>query len=145
MMLTSAWEQHCREEGLDHTLAKAKDAWRRAQITKSTGCMSLTQVPGKGKKYIQLMAHMEVIARNGIDWQMKLTGADTRPIVHSIREICREHDLEEDYVRGVARKALKLDSLPLLDSLGAPQLLTVLQLLRMNVARMALAAGKGDT
>jgi hypothetical protein len=81
-----------------------------------------------------------VIARNGIDWQLKLAGADKRPIIHTILEICREHDLDENYMRGVARQALKLEALPELERLEPAQLLIVLQLLRMNVARMALAA-----
>ncbi|HEX8312764.1 MAG TPA: hypothetical protein VF614_15690 [Chthoniobacteraceae bacterium] len=144
MMLTVAWEQHCREHGVDHTDTNLKDAWRRDQVRKSTGKSSLTQVPRVGRKFIQLMADLEVITRSGITWQVKLHGAEKRPIIHTILEICREHDLDEHYMRGVARQALRLEALPQLEQLEVAQLLTVLQLLRMNVARMALAQYGGN-
>lgn len=53
----------------------------------------------------------------------------------SVADICRNHDIDESYARGIARQALKLDSLPDIGTLGTKSLVIILRVLRIHSRR----------
>lgn len=137
---TDAWRQHCADNGLDDGDNKAKEVWWREVLRSRLGFQSLTQVPRAGAPYITLMAALEETARNGIRWQMKIHGAEIRPLVHAIHDLIDEWHLDEHYVCGIAKQQLQVDVMPALHTLTPAQLLTLLQILHGKAAELKARA-----
>jgi hypothetical protein len=112
----------------------ARREWYERELAAATGKKSSEQC-NAGKDFEKAMAHFEAIAGDSIEWQLKLYTGDARRILHEIRDLVRHHDLDEDYARGIARQALKLDALPDITELDAKDLVVVLRALKIQVAR----------
>jgi hypothetical protein len=126
----AAWAQHCADLGTDPRDKAALETWWRALLWATLQVRSLTEVPRSGAAYVDLMAALEVSARNGIAWQLRRPGAEVRPLVHAVLDFVEERQLSEHYVCGIARQMLCTEEMPALDRLTPAQLLTLLQILR---------------
>ncbi len=139
-----AWEAHCAVAGNPHVGDKiAREEWYREQLHACLGVWTTKQC-NPVRDFERLMAHFEGIASDGIKWQLKSEGGDARRLAHKIRGICKDHDLDEDYVCRVARQALRLDSLPDLDRMNTEQLFMILRALRCDAERLTVAAHASD-
>jgi hypothetical protein len=81
------------------------------------------------------MAHFESLAGDSIYWQMRTFNGNARRILHQIDQISREHDIDEDYLRSIAKQALQTEYKPELHTLPPETLLTVLNAARVYVRR----------
>lgn len=143
-MIDAAWKA-VRETlpKKDLSDSAAKDLWRRDMIIQWLGLYSTKQMsPTEDFEYA--MMRFEELAGNGIRWRIKWETGAARRRVHVIHQICREYDLEETYVRGIARQALNLQELPLLERLSHYDLDTLIKILKAQAKKMTVPAGKDD-
>ena len=144
-LFSLAWLAYCACEKIRASNSIAKEKWRHEQLHAVCGVYSLKQIPRAGPQFVKIMAHLEVIARSGIFWQLRVHGADTRHLVHTIRTFCQQHDLDEDYARGIAQKALRREELPDLENLSAAQLCEFARLLHAEIAKFSECAAASTT
>ncbi len=123
-LIRAAWSAHCLAETT--TVAPKFDrSWYEQELFAATGHYSSADC-NSGRDYELAMAHFEVIAGNSIKWQMKAHSGDARRILHELRESVGEHEIDEDYLRGVAKRMLRLTYLPQLETLSRQQLIIIL-------------------
>ncbi len=134
-----AWLQHCRDEQLP--IAPMDRDWYEAELVVATGHRTTSEC-NAGRDYDHAMAHFEALARAGVKWQLKLSRGDAIRLAHNIREVCANHDLDEDFMRGIARQALRLDTLPELVKLSPDDLMIVLRACKQHVTRHLVREGK---
>jgi hypothetical protein len=135
-LLAAAWAAHCRTSGERVTDSKAKEAWRRETLRRETGFDSLTRLPRAGRHYVTFMAALEVIAANGVRWQLALHGADARPYHHAITKLIEDHGLAEEYVEGIVCTVLRCEreTLPGWGAMTVEQLAHILGALKRTCA-----------
>lgn len=133
-LVKAAWQVHCRAEGMNPEAKTPERAWYEGELFAATGKYS-TKECGGGRDYDLAMAHFEVLAGDGIKWQMRLFGGDARRIIHQLGEISAEHDLDEQYLRGVARRMLKTEVLPELHQMPREVLVSILGEVKRHVRR----------
>lgn len=129
-LLAEAWAVHCRQTGERIGDSKAKEAWRRALLLAETGFDSITKIPRAGKAYVTFMAALEVIAGNGIRWQMALHGAEKRPYIHGITTVINAYDLSYEYVREIWQRVSGTGTEPDPEKMGVEQLAAFLGALK---------------
>lgn len=153
----AAWREAARLRNLDPKDAAAKDEWYRETLESELGVTTSKDLCPRGD-YCAAMAVMENIARgshekttiNGrstrtfepgrIFWNLRLTQSEgARRILHTIRQICREHEIPDAYARGTAAKVCHVTE-PTLDQLHGDHLRKVLVALRLHVARLTAKA-----
>lgn len=103
-MVFAAWSAHCREAGRPVT-AKPDRVWYERELFFATSHESTSEC-NAGRDYDRAMAHFEQLAGTGIDWQMRFHTGDARRILHELRTEVEAHDIDEDYLQGVARQML---------------------------------------
>lgn len=140
-MLEAAWIKHCELERLSASLPsddnKAFRSWYEEELKAATGKTS-SKFCDRKRDFTHAMAHFEAIARNGIYWNMRLHGDDARRIVWNIRDLVAANEVEEDYMRGMARNCLGLlpvDPLPQLDQMEYADLITIMGELKRFLRR----------
>lgn len=139
-MVLAAWNRHCslHPEALQAAdKAAAKRAWYEAELEAATGEATSARLDPK-RDFEAAMAHFETEAGAGIYWNLRVYGADARRIAHNIRELCQAHEVDEDYMRGMARRSLGLsefDPLPELASLKYSQLIVLMGELKRFLRR----------
>jgi hypothetical protein len=140
-MRAAAWTKHCEDEQLPVTPAdddnKEFRAWYEAELKIATGKPS-SKFCDRKRDFTYAMAHFERIARNGIYWQMRLYGDDARRIAWNIREIVAANEVDEDYMRAMARRTLRLADdcpLPSLDQMDYESLLIIMGELKRFLRR----------
>lgn len=139
-LVKAGWARACR---LDATLLHAADkaaaqrAWYEAELEAATGQTTTIDCDRK-RDFEDAMEHFEMIVGESIYWATRKYGSDARRILYNIRESVRDADVDEDYMRGVARRALRLresDPLPELATLSYPQLRTIMGELKRFLSR----------
>ena len=140
-MVTEAWKAHCLRCPLAPGAKEAafKDLWRRQRTHEWLGVYSTKEL-SQTDDFDFIMMKFEELAGNGIRWRLRYAQGPARRLAHAIQATCREHDIEEDYARGLARRALQLVELPLFEQLSPKQLRKVLQVLKKQGARIGAAA-----
>lgn len=140
-MRDAAWTKYCELERLPASPAvdsnKAFRSWYEEELKAATGKTS-TRFCDRKRDFTHAMAHFEAIARNGIYWNTRLYGDDARRIAWNIQEIVRANEVEEDYMRGMARRMLRLADdcpLPPLEAMDYEQLLTIMGELKRFLRR----------
>ena len=128
-LVAAAWRVHCVDEGIPVT-AKVGREWYEQELFFATRKTSTTEC-GAGRDYDLAMAHFEELGRAGITWQMRLHTGDGRRLLHELREAVGEdaldaHGVDEDYLRAVARRMLRVDFEPELGALSREQCILVL-------------------
>ena len=124
-MIREAWAAHCLREGTAPVPPKWARDWYEQELFHATGATSTADL-GAGRDYDRAMAHFEVLGGRDIRWQMKLHGGDAVRILHELDRVHPGHGLDETYLRGVAKRMLRLDFLPELSRLTREQTVIVL-------------------
>ena len=78
-----------------------------------------------GRDYDRAMAHFEILAGNGIRWQMSLYNG-AQHVLHELRAAGSECGFDEDYLRLLAGYGLGLTYPPCLEDLSREQLIRIL-------------------
>jgi hypothetical protein len=141
-MVASAWERHCQMNGIRPAPPFADDdercrTWYEDELENATGKRTSKDCDMK-RDFEEAMAHFESIVGEGTYWFERLYGADARRIAHNIRELCQEFDVDEDYMRRIARRAAGLgfeDPLPELHLFTYDQLRTIMGELKRFLRR----------
>lgn len=160
-MVAAAWEAHCKRNALPSAqlqllepdevksavaerieksrLSETQRAWYEDNLEAACGKNKRsTTICDPKRDFEHAMAHFEAIARNGIYWNMRVHGGDARRIAWNIGELCRKHDVEEDYMRGCLRNALQLfpnDPLPRLEDVPYEVLIIIMGELKRWIRR----------
>lgn len=139
-MVAAAWARACQ---LDPTLllgvdkAATERAWYENELMLATGETSTTKLDRK-RDFTAAMAHFETIVGESIYWNMRLHGDDARRIVFNLREVVQENEVDEVYMRAMARRMLRLDDtdhLPDLGEMTSEQLLIIMGELKRFLRR----------
>lgn len=141
-MVADAWKAHCSRnpDVLKSTVDKAAAhrAWYEEELQEATGKPSTTLCDRK-RDFSKAMAHFETIVGGGsFYWNERLYGDDARRIIWNIRELCRANEVDEDYMRGVARNMLRLGHdcpLPPLEDMRYEDLLIIMGELKRFLRR----------
>lgn len=140
-LLEAAWITHCRTEKIPASLPtddnKAFRSWYEEELKIATGKPS-TKFCDRKRDFTHAMAHFESIVGESIFWQIRLYGDDARRIAWNIRDIVRANEVEEDYMRGMARRMLRLADdcpLPSLDQMEYEDLIVIMGELKRFLRR----------
>lgn len=123
-LIAAAWRAHCTHEGIELT-KKPDRSWYEQELFLATGQTSTSDC-NAGRDYDLAMAHFEGLAGVGIKWQMRVHSGDAKRLLHELRAEVDAHDIDEDYLRGVARRRLRLDELPALETISRENLVLIL-------------------
>jgi len=140
-LVKAAWVAVCKAEGRAATAAPDR-SWYEQELFYATDQTSTTEL-NAGRDYDLAMAHFEGLAGASIEWQMRVHSGDAKRLFHTLAEVTREHDIDEDYLRAIARRMLRVDYLPALADLTRPQLILILGEVKRYVRRrLKREAGK---
>ena len=92
----------CRREGLRGATQREKDEWYREVLRDEFGVYTTKQL-GRTGDFEKTCAAFEAIAGNSIYWQLRVTAAPLERARLSLKQLMREHDIEEEYVDGVSK------------------------------------------
>lgn len=140
-LVDQAWLRHCATAKIaphpyDDSLAICR-VWYEAELEAATGETSTTRLDRK-RDFTTAMAHFETIVGESIYWNCRLYGDDARRIAFNLREVCTNFDIDEEYMRGVARRMLRLhedDPLPALEQMTDEQLIWIMGELKRFIRR----------
>jgi hypothetical protein len=141
-LVAAAWSRHSQlaklpESPADKEMNRTFRNWYEEELKAATGKPSSVHCDRK-RDFTRAMAHFEVIVGESIFWQTRLYGDDARRIAWNIREIVRANEVEEDYMRGMARRMLRLADdrpLPTLDQMEYEDLLVIMGELKRFLRR----------
>lgn len=123
-LVAAAWQAHCKATATD-LKSPGKRAWYEAELFAAVSHYSTTEC-NAGRDYDFAMAHFEELAEAGIKWQLRKYSGDAIRILWELRTVAMDHDIDEIYLRGVARRMLKSDTFPELHLLPREQLIQIL-------------------
>ena len=137
-LVKSAWDAHCKASAIPvrpwrKTDAEA-DTWYRDQLRECLGTET-TAACDRGRDYDTVMAHFEALIGESYEWQWRRFRGDKTRIVHAIQSECLAYDVDEDYMRGIARQALQTDDLPELHNMPEDMLRILLFALVKHLRR----------
>ena len=138
-LVERAWQSHCRLQGLPAGDKTARREWYETQLLEACEVRSSSDLDPK-RDFEAAMEHFEALVGDSIYWAMRRHGGDARRIAWQIRDLCRAHDIDERYMRGIARQALRLGAdapLPELLTLAPADLVTIIRALRIHLRRVA--------
>lgn len=135
-LVEKAWRRHAQENGLEKGDRLAKEHFYRATLHAELGVWTTKEL-SSSKHFAGACAAFEAIVGDSCYWGLRAHNESSRALIHAVQTVCNEYDLAEEYARGVARQALRLDSLPMLEQLQPAQLVIVLRALRIHVRRMS--------
>lgn len=149
-LVERAWQIHAQRNGLvvtgdlfdgPHSEIRNPDSvfrhWYEDELEAATGKRSTTQCDRK-RDFTKAMAHFEAIVGDSIYWNTRLYGDDARRIAWNIQEVVHNNDVDEHYMRGMARNCLGLlpdDPLPDLAEMEYRDLLTIMGELKRFLRR----------
>jgi len=134
-MVTRAWEATCKANSGTVRDRVARELWYRGELIECLGKDS-TKTASQTRDFERVMSHFEAILGDSIYWQMQAFRGDAKRIVHEISAICENSGLDEDYLRGIARQALRFEAPPQLIDLSPDQLLIILRAARIHARRI---------
>jgi hypothetical protein len=138
-MVWAAWERHCaltNSPFTDHDSPSFR-AWYEAELEAATGETSTTKLDRK-RDFTDAMAHFEALVGESIFWQMRQHGDDARRIAFNLREIVQQNDVDEVYMRAMARRMLRIpddEPLPELGKMTYEQLIIIMGELKRFLRR----------
>lgn len=141
-LVALAWTRHCKLERLPESPPDKKKnpafrSWYQDELKFCTGKTSSEHCNRK-RDFTNAMAHFESILGESIFWQTRLYGDDARRIAWNIRDIVAANEVDEDYMRGMARRMLRLGDdcpLPPLDQMEDEQLIIIMGELKRFLRR----------
>ena len=142
-----SWAAHCMAVGIHSSAGRCKGmkkgkrcgscdfcVWYGDALEGATGHRSST-VCNAGRDYDFFMRDLEVIHGQSIKWQMKAFQGDAVRMLHEIRVVSAECELDEDYLRGVAMRMLQTEAIPELHTLSREVLIRILGEVKRFVRR----------
>jgi len=136
-LVKQAWERHCRDEDANPKDKPAQEAWYRDVLLRNFGVDSSLKI--KTRQFAHACAAFEILARNGIYWQLQADSGAIRRARFALNAFMREHDIDEPYVQATARQMFEMR----LDDLNPDQLQDVIAALKIHMGRHA-TADSGD-
>ncbi len=147
-LLEEAWQRMCQHEGFDpgarcKVFRSSKRCgecryceWYRDELRHCVGSESTADLDVK-RDFETVMSHFGQIAEN-LHWMMRADGGDVRRLLHNVHEVCRARNFDEEYMVGVAMKALKREpgTWPGWESLSYAQVGTVLSALKSKARHL---------
>jgi hypothetical protein len=141
-LVEQAWNRHCKLAKLPPSPADKKKnpafrEWYEDELEIATGKKS-TEHCNRKRDFTRAMAHFETIVEESIYWQTRLYGDDARRIAWNIRDIVAANEVDEDYMRAMARRMLRLGDdcpLPPLDQMEDEQLVIIMGELKRFLRR----------
>ena len=134
-MVLKAWNAHCdANPPLVSKDKTARDLWYREELQAAFGVDTSSGLDQR-RDFEKAMAHFEAVIGGGIYWNLRVFKGDARRILHEINRVATGHEIDDDYMRRIARQALRTSELPELVNLSEEQLLIVLRALRIYVRR----------
>lgn len=134
LYLTLSWKKHCLDEGLepsDRCRGSQRCgrcvycAWYEEILVGATRKRS-SKACNAGRDYDFLMRDLEIIHGQSTKWQLRAANGDAIRIRHELRDAVENHQIDETYLRKVARNMLRVDELPELEEMEAEQLIIIL-------------------
>lgn len=149
-LVAQAWLRHCAiakiaPHPFDDELAICR-AWYEAELEAATGETTTTRLD-RGRDFTGAMAHFETIVGESIYWNCRLYGDDARRIAFNLREVVQANEVDEVYMRGMARRMLRLaddDPLPTLEEMTSEQLIIIMGELKRFLRRGGRPGVKQD-
>lgn len=140
-LVDQAWLRHCAIAKIaphpyDENLAGCR-TWYEAELEAATGETSTTKLDRR-RDFTAAMAHFETIVGESIYWNMRLYGDDARRIAFNLREVVQANEVDEVYMRAMARRMLRLhddDPLPELSDMEPEQLIIIMGELKRFLRR----------
>jgi len=138
LLVVKAWKAHCAAQGAAGEALVAdkaqRDAWYREQLMAAIGVQTTTNAHA-ARDYARAMAHFESFVGDSIYWQMRAGDDHKRRAEYALRQLMREHDIDEPYVAGIARQMFDRA----LSHLNGTQIVRVTIALRTYLARQVPA------
>lgn len=128
-LVAQAWACHCGDENLSVKDRRAQDAWYRAVLREKFGVESSLKL--KMRQFAHACAAFEIIARNGIYWQLEADGGPIRRARYALNAVMSDYELDEPYVQATSRQMFNLN----LERLNPDQLAALISALKIHVAR----------
>lgn len=136
LLVVRAWKAYCAAQGAaGEALVGDKgqrDAWYREQLLAAIGVETTTKAHA-ARDYARAMAHFESFVGDSIYWQMRAGEDHKRRAEYALRQLMREHDIDEAYVAGIARQMFGRA----LSNLTGTQIVRVTIALRTHLKRQA--------
>ena len=133
-LVEQAWYFDCKRTKRDPLDKAGRRFWYEEELMEATGKHSTAECDQK-RDYEDAMAHFEAIVGASIYWQMRRLSGDRRRILHEVQQLAQKFDCDDDYMRGIARQALKRETIPEWRDLGPEDLLCILRALKIQVRR----------
>lgn len=133
-LVEQAWTKIAKADGLNPKDATAKRGWYETQLEIATGKRTTKECDAR-RDFEAAMAHFETLVGDSFYWNHRVYGADHRRLIHVIRELCADADVDEEYMRGIARRALSRDLPPDLAELTYDELALILISLKTHFRR----------
>jgi hypothetical protein len=124
-----AWKKHCGDEGIPIKDSAARNAWYRQVLLTNfrvDSCLLL-----KTRQFAHAMAAFEIIARNGIYWQLQADSGPIRCARVALNRLVEEYELDEPYVQATVRQMFQTK----LQNLNPDQLGAVISALKIHLSR----------
>jgi len=133
-LLQRAWEVHCRRNAGCASDRAARDIWYRGELLAEFGVDS-TRDMTQTRDFEQVMAHFESITGDSLTWGLRIFDGDSRRILHEVDKITKKHGWDGDYLRRIARQALRRNDLPELHTLPREELLVIVRAAKIHAKR----------
>jgi hypothetical protein len=132
ILATQAWQKHCGDEGLRVKDSAAQDAWYRGVLREKFGVESSLQL--KTRQFAHACAAFEIIARNGIYWQLQADSGAIRRARYALNTLMANFELDEPYVQATSRQMFSMK----LENLNPDQIGDLIAALKIHLDRHAL-------
>lgn len=133
LWVAEAWRSHARAHALDPKDAAAKDKWYRAELRDAVGKESTTQC-NHTSDFDKLKYHFGALCSD-FDAVYDKESANARRILWVLEQYAKGHNIDEDYLRRIARQTRQSAELPRLRDLSATELLTILRAAKIHLRR----------
>ena len=130
-LVEAAWSAFCRQTQTDPKDKPARRVWYELHLVAATGQTTTTEC-NRRNHFEEAMREFEAVAGESIYWQRRADEGDMRRARHGLQEFCREHDVEDSYIAGMARQMFDCADL---ERLKPRQLRDILIALKLHLRR----------
>lgn len=104
-LVDAAWKAFCRQTNTDPKDKATRREWYQLHLEAATGKTTTTACNRTGD-FEEAMKEFEAEGGTSIYWQTRNGGdaGQLRRARHALQEFCREHEVEDHYIAGIARQ-----------------------------------------